>query len=208
MTIILAEDKALKDYLQGMRVQDEKVPDRPVKVWYGYPDIEIRSQEFPFVVIDLIGIRAATERQHSGLITDSDYQGTIAPEPGISYKYEMPVAYDLDYQISAYSRHPLHDRSIAFQLMQKFPAKYGFLPVSNDLGTETAYRHMFVLSVTKRDTADNVTGARRLLNTVYTIRVISEMSPNAFINPVSQVERVLINTPELNDTIPTDLQIV
>ncbi|NDE91557.1 MAG: hypothetical protein EB059_10575 [Alphaproteobacteria bacterium] len=208
MTIILAEDKALKSYLQGMKVQDEKVADRAVKVWYGYPDVEIRSQEFPFVVIDLIGIRPANDRQHSGLIVDSDLQGTISPTPGVSYTYEMPVAYDLDYQVSAYSRHPLHDRAIAFQLMQKFPSKYGFLPVPNDLGTETAYRHMFVLSITKRDTADNVTGARRLLNTVYTIRVLSEMSPVTAVGGAPQIDRVFINDPSLNDTIPTDLQIV
>ena len=205
MTIILAEDKALKTYLQGMTVNDEKQQNRPVKIWYGYPDIEIRSQDFPFAVIELIGIRPANDRQHSGTITDNDYQGTIAPSTGFTYTYEIPVAYDLEYQIASYARHPLHDRDIAFQLMQKFPSKYGFLPVPNALGTQTAYRHMFVEAIAKRDTADNVSGARRLLSTVYTIRVISEMTPSVVASSDSQVTKVSINgTSALAlNTIPT-----
>lgn len=194
MTFILAEDKALKSYLQGMTVADEKNQSRLVKVWYGYPDVEIRNQDFPFAVIELIGIQRADYRQHSGLITDTDYQGTIATAANRVYTYEMPVAYDLQYQISAYSRHPLHDRSLVFQLMQKFPGKYGFLPVPNDLGTETGYRHMFVDEIAKRDTTDNVNGARRLLNTVYTIRVISEMTPAAAIAYQTQIQTISINS--------------
>lgn len=208
MTVILAEDKALKEYLQGMTVNDEKQQNRLVKVWYGYPDVEIRSQEFPFVVIELIGIRPANDRQHQGLVVDNDYQGTIAPVAGFSYVYEMPVAYDLEYQVSAYSRHPLHDRSIAFQLMRKFPSKYGFLPVPNDLGTETAKRHMFVEAIAKRDIADNVAGSRRLLNTVYTIRVISEMTPSVAASSTAQIQTVAINstTAQTLNPIPTAFQ--
>ena len=194
MTIILAEDKALKTYLQGMTVSDEKVQNRPVKVWYGYPDIEIRNQEFPFIIIELIGIQPANYRQHSGLITDNDYQGTIAPVSGYTYTYEVPVAYDLEYQVASYSRHPLHDRSIAYQLMKKFPTKYGHLGVPNALGTQNSYRHMIVESIAKKDTADNMTGARRLLSVVYTIRVLSEMTPDVAASAESQVLSVSINS--------------
>ena len=169
-----------------MTVSDEKQQNRLVKVWFGYPDVEIRTQDFPFVVIDLVSLRAANDRQHSGIVVDNDYQGTVAKTVVAtngtqtvykSFVYEVPVAYDLVYQVSSYSRHPLHDRAIMYQMTQKFPSKYGYLPVPNALGTETAYRHMFVDSVAKRDMTDNVNGARRLLNNVYTIRVMSEMTP-------------------------------
>ena len=203
MTFILAEDKALKSYLQGMTVSDEKQQNRPVKVWYGYPDVEIRNQEFPFVVIELIGIRMANDRQHSGYITDTDFRGTIATTTNQLYTYEVPVAYDLEYQISAYSRHPLHDRAITFQLFNKFPSKYGHLAVPNDLGTETSYRHMILVATAKRDTADNVNGARRLLNTVYTVRVASEMTPSAVTSSVAQVLSISTTSPSVVSTAQT-----
>lgn len=208
MTILLAEDAALKTYLAGMTVSDEKNQNRSVKVWYGYPDVEIRSQEFPFAVIELIGIRPANERQHSGNRTDTDFMGTIATSTNITYTYEIPVAYDLEYQVAAYSRHPLHDRSLTFQLMQKFPSKYGYLPVPNALATETAYRHMFVESIAKRDMADNVTGSRRLLNTVYTIRVISEMTPSVAASASSAILSVGLNKTPLQYSVPSGMQSV
>ena len=63
---ILAEDEALKAHIQGLTVSDNSMPDRPVKVWFGYPDVEVRDQVFPFLTIDLIDIKAANERQTYG----------------------------------------------------------------------------------------------------------------------------------------------
>jgi hypothetical protein len=80
MTFLLAEDAALKSSLSGITVADEKNANRPVRVWFGYPDVEIRAQDFPFITIDLISMRNATERQSSGEIYDSNFQGTIAPD--------------------------------------------------------------------------------------------------------------------------------
>jgi len=51
MTFALAEDAAIKTYLSGMTVSDEKSASRPVGVWFGYPDVELRQQIFPFVTI-------------------------------------------------------------------------------------------------------------------------------------------------------------
>ena len=100
---VIAEDLALKTHLQGIIVADEKVAQRPVKVWFGYPDVEIREQTWPFITIDLIDITPAQDRQHQGRLYDTDYRGTQVE--GI-YSYDYPIAYDISYQITTYARHP------------------------------------------------------------------------------------------------------
>jgi len=205
---LIAEDTALKTLLQGMTVGDEKTASRPVKVWFGYPDVEIRAQEFPFVTIDLIDMIPANDRQTSGQLVDNDYRGTVAPLSGKTYRYEVPVAFDLIYQITTYARHPRHDRAMMFQLTHKFPSKYGGLLVPNELGTETSRRHMFLDGFAKRDAVDGETGNRRLLRNIYTVRVISELTPLDAGRRASRVEEVLVNLPELTDqtsNIPTGL---
>jgi len=190
---IIAEDLALKTHLAGITVADEKSSSRQVKVWFGYPDVEVRSQDFPFITVDLVDIVPANDRQHQGRITDNDYRGTITQASKRSFTYEMPVAYDLIYQVTSYTRHPRHDRAVMFQLMNKFPSKYGKLAVPNQLGTETGYRSMFLDGFTKRDAVQGETGNRRLLQNVYTVRVISEMTPAQAASSVRQVDNVYIN---------------
>jgi len=195
---LIAEDEALKGFLQGMVVADEKsaavngptgtIKTRPVKVWFGYPDVEVRAQEFPFVTIDLVDIVHANDRQHQGVIYDTDYMGTQAPQAGYIYEYNLPVAFDIIYQITTYARHPRHDRAILFQ---------------------TGWRSMFVDGYVKRDTFEDAeSGNRRLLRNVFTVRVVSEMTPATAAERTAVVQEVIINVPTANNTsnIPTGLQ--
>lgn len=191
---ILAEDNAIKNLCKGITVSDTASNARQVKVWFGYPDIEVRDQLFPFITVDLIDIIPANNRQHSGIMYDSDFQGTVAPVLDTYHSYDIPVAYDLVYQITSYSRHPRHDRALMYALLNKFPSKYGKLPVPNQLGTETAYRSMFLDGFVKRDTADSETGNRRLLRNTLTVRVISEMSPYVASQIIPSVETVVLDT--------------
>lgn len=200
MSFILAEDAALKNYLQGMTVADEKAPVRPVKVWFGYPDVEVRTQSYPYVVIELVDIVPAHDRQMSGIIYDNDNRGTVAPVNGVSYGYMTPLPYDLVYQITTYSRHPRHDRAILFQMQQKFPSQYGSLVVPNALNTESAYRHMFLDGFLKRDQIED---GKRLFRGVYTVRIVSEMTPVTANNAISNVQTVEINRVTTN--IPAGL---
>ena len=173
-----------------MTVSDEKSNSRPVKVWFGYPDIEITTQTYPYVTIELMDIRASKERQSSGIFYDSDNRGTVAPVAGVSYRYSVPLPYDLTYQVTSYARHPRHDRAIIFQMHQKFPSQYGTLQVPNDLNTQTAKRHMFLDSFLKRDMIEE---GRRLFRNAYTVRVVSEMTPSSANNALSTVQTVKIN---------------
>ena len=190
---VIAEDLALKTMLQGLTVGDEKNSARAVKVWFGYPDVEVRAQEFPFITIDLIDIVPANDRQTSGRLYDGDYRGTIAPVGRKTYSYEIPVAYDIVYQVTSYSRHPRHDRAIIFQLLNKFPSKFGVIEVPNELGTESSRRSMFLDGYVKRDAVDGETGNRRLLRNVFTIRIVSEMTPAVAIAATPAASSVGIN---------------
>jgi hypothetical protein len=199
---IVAEDLALKTFLGNITVSDDKSSPRTVKTWFGYPDVEIRDQAFPFITIDLIDIMPANERQTYGYLVDSDYQGTITPVSGQMYDYLIPVAYDLVYQITSFSRHPRHDRALMYQLLNKFPSKYGYLTVPNQLGTENSIRSMFLDGFVKRDTVESETGNRRLLRNVLTVRVVSQMSPQTA-TAIKTVAYVDINT--TTSSIPSGL---
>lgn len=63
---LLDEDNALRRYLMGLYVSDDEVHERPVGVWYAHPDLEIREQRYPYIVISLIDISEAPNRVHSG----------------------------------------------------------------------------------------------------------------------------------------------
>ena len=200
MSFILAEDAALKTYLGGLTVSDEKVPTRPVQVWFGYPDVEVRAQVYPYITIELIDVRTATERQMTAIMYDSDNRGTVAPDENVLYRYATPLPYDLVYQITSYARHPRHDRALIYQLQNKFPSQYGTLEVRNELDTETAYRSMFLDGFLKRDMIEE---GRRLFRNAYTVRVVSEMTPSVANNALSIVQTVEIN--RLTDVIPDGL---
>jgi len=208
MTFILSEDGALKSYLAGLTVADEKSASRPVKVWFGYPDVEIRTQDFPFITIDLLNIRQATTRQSSGYLTDGNFMGTQPIQTNKWYTYEVPVAYDLVYQITSYSRHPRHDRAIMYQLHQKFPGKRGHLPVPNDLGTSTGYRHMFLESMAKNDRAEGENGNKRILRNIFTVSVASELTPSVISNLIPTATSVVINQTPLSLSFPIDKIVV
>ena len=198
---LLAEDNALKSVLQGITVTDEKNNSRPVGVWFANPDVESRQQSYPYLTIELININWANYRQHSGLLVDTDLQGTVEPEEDFLYRYEMPVAWDLMYQITSYSRHPRHDRAITSYILSKlFRANRGFLPVYNELGTEYSWRHMILEDFAKRDMIED---GRRLFRNVFTVSVTSESVSEVAGRPSPVAQEVLIN----NDPnyIPGDL---
>lgn len=200
MSFILSEDEALKAKLQGFTVSDEKNATRSVQVWFAMPDVELRKQEFPFMTLELIDATPAAYRQTSGINVDPDAQGTIAKVTGTVYSYEIPLAYDLSYQITTYARHPRHDRAIlAYLLNDVLPAKRGFLAIENDLGTETGYRHLFLEEYVKRDTVED---GRRLYRNVFTVTVTSEAKAQTVQGKVPS--SVNINTTTTH--IPSDQQ--
>jgi len=203
VSFILSEDLALKTLLTGIVVTDDKNATRSVGVWFANPDLESRAQSYPYITIELLDFDPATYRQHSGVFQDNDLQGTIAPSGNIVYSYEIPVAWDLMYQITTYSRHPRHDRAIIAYLLNKvFISKRGYLAVPNDLATETSYRHLILEEFTKRDTIED---NRRLYRNVFTVTVSSEGTAATYTTVTNTVSTVNINKSTTAD-IPSGQQ--
>jgi hypothetical protein len=167
MTFLLNEDKAIKAKLAGITVSDANNAYRPVGVWFGQPDIEIRDQSYPYLTLDLVDISEAKDRNNRGV-------GYLpyTPEGGDvnkNYFVELPIPVDIDYQVTSYSRQPLHDRQIISNILYNIlPFRYGTLEIPED----NTLRRVELLGYTKRDTTEQ---GKRLFVNVFSIRVNSEL---------------------------------
>jgi hypothetical protein len=169
MPFILNEDAALKALLSGITVSDAGNSARPVGVFYGQPDTQIRQQSYPYITIDLIGISEAKERTHSG-VTELTYlpEGV---DPDVSYEYiSIPVPVNLDYQVTTFARQPRHDRQIMAALFKqgRLPLRFGQLFIPED----ATGRRLDMLGFSKRDITEQ---DKRLFSNVYSIQISSEL---------------------------------
>lgn len=167
MPYILNEDKALKTLLTGITVSDSGNPARPVGVWFGQPDNEIRQQSYPYITIELVGISEAFDRAHRGYI-DFPYTPE-GRDSNVTYAGNYPVPVNLDYQVTTYARQPRHDRQIINALFSnsRLPLRFGLLAIPED-GT---VRRIDVLGFIKRDTTEQ---EKRLFSNIYNIQISSE----------------------------------
>jgi hypothetical protein len=198
MPFIINEDEALKTLLQGITVSDAGNSARPVGVYYGQPDKDIRQQVYPYITLDLVGIREDTERAHRGVVnltyTPEGYIPNLNEDDSINQPIEFPIPVDLIYQVSTWSRQPRHDRQIMAKLFApgRLPFRFGQLPVPQD-GTN---RRLDMLGFSKRDTTE---GGKRLFSNVYNIRISAEL----FTQQLVDVYQVLdVNTSLVSQTIP------
>jgi len=193
MTFLLSEDKALREKLQGMTVEDQKsngeVATRTVGVWYGQPDQEIRNQSYPYITIDMIDVQRDTSREHRGLTSASYIPHTPSSPSVVGFITNLPIPVSIDYQITSYARHPRHDRAIVAQLLTtKFPLRFGYLETDDE-----PIRRLDVMDVTKRDVTEQ---AKRLYVNAITVRVSSEVVQGK-LTELYEVLSVKINTPPL-----------
>lgn len=184
MPFILNEDKALKAALTGITVSDSGNPARPVGVWFGQPDPEIRFQAYPYITIDLINVGVASEREHRGVITITASEDNYSPEGLTGTKtVGIPIPVNLDYQVTTYARQPRHDRQLMAELMSptRLPFRFGGLVVPED----NSIRRLDIIGFTKRDTMEQ---DKRLFRNIYTVRISSELFPDIFqaIYPVTE----------------------
>jgi len=168
MPFLLNEDAALKTLLTGITVADSGNSARPVGVYYGQPDKEIRQQSYPYITIDLVGVSEDPTRAHRGYVPL-----TYTPE-GVDTtninRINYPIPVDLIYQVSTWARQPRHDRQLIAALFSpgRLPLRFGQLPIPQD-GTN---RRVDVLGFSKRDFIES---EKRLFSNVYNIRISSEL---------------------------------
>lgn len=170
---ILEEDAALKAKLTGITVSDDRRTARPVEVWFGQPDLELQKRTYPYISVELIDINESAERTFSGQPV-LKYIPTGWSNPGTSARLmanNFPTPYDLDYQVTAWSRHPRHDRQMLSQLLgSKLPIRFGQL----HLATTNRYVRLDMLGGPRvADTTDD--NGKRLFRKVFTARVATEL---------------------------------
>jgi len=189
MAFLLAEDSALRQKLQTITVTDQKsegqeVP-RQVGVWFGQPDQELRSQNYPYMTIDMVDIREDFSRAMRGIVSPS-YLAPEDLEENEGFSTHMPIPVNIDYQVTTYARHPRHDREIISQLLYG-PLKLRFGTLKVEDGT---VRRLDVINVAKRDVTEQ--GKRLFVNAI-TVRVSSEIPQDA-INKFTKVDSVILNS--------------
>ena len=174
MPFIINEDAALKALLTGITVSDSGNSTRPVGVYYGQPDKDIRTQSYPYITLDLVGVREDTERAHRGSV-DLTYtpEGTTPNYTAESQPVNFPIPVDLIYQVSTWARQPRHDRQIMASLFLpgRLPLRFGQLTIPED----STMRRLDMLGFSKRDTTE---GGKRLFSNVYNIRISAELFPD------------------------------
>lgn len=174
MPFIINEDEALKTLLQGITVSDGGNALRNVAVYYGQPDKDLRQQSYPYITLDLVGVREDTERAHRGVVNltyaPEGYTPNRDTDGSINQPIDFPIPVDLIYQVSTWSRQPRHDRQIMAKLFApgRLPFRFGQLPIPQD-GTN---RRLDMLGFSKRDTTE---GGKRLFSNVYNIRISAEL---------------------------------
>lgn len=194
---LIAEDDALKTYLQDILVTDDTSgpTGRKVEVWFRLPEQEQRERTYPNIVIDLIDIREAHERTHVNHIKVSTMKYS-PPDPlpaaqsGLTITADRPVPVDLIYQVMSVTRSARHDRQLQAALWRKFPGKWGALFVPND---NTA-RTMQLQGRAHAYETDEY--GKRTFRTMWTVSVASELWPTV----VRQVQ----NMTEINFDIGFD----
>lgn len=178
MTFLLSEDKALRKKLEGITVADQKADGeetpRPVSVWFGQPDQEIRAQTYPYIIIDMIDVQRDPSREMRGkvkpaYISDPETIADVEWDADLNdWRIDLPIPVNIDYQLTTFSRHPRHDRELLARLMADvLPMRFGVLEL--DDGT---VRRLDVLDISKRDVVEQ---SRRLFMNAITVRVSSEL---------------------------------
>ena len=199
MPFIINEDAALKSLLSGITVADAGNPTRPVGVFYGQPDKEIRAQAYPYITIDLVGIKEDTNRAHRGYVPMTYVPEGVDPETVYNVNYPVPV--DLLYQVSTWSRQPRHDRQIIASLFgpNRLPFRFGQLLIPED----NTMRRLDMLGFSKRDTTEN---GKRLFNNVYNIRISAELFPDVLVQMYEVLEDPTISLASQNIPFSTNTQ--
>lgn len=193
MPFILNEEAALKTLLSGITVSDSGNSARPVGVYYGQPDKEIRQQAYPYITIDLVSVTEDTTRAHRGYVPLT-YTPEGVDTTNVTHT-NFPIPVDLVYQVSTWSRQPRHDRQLIAALYSpgRLPLRFGQIPIPED-GTN---RRVDILGFSKRDFIES---EKRLFNNVYNIRISSELFPDQLVQAYDVTQQPNIST--IYQTIP------
>ena len=190
---LFAEDEAIKKRFATLTVSDDRDNDRPVQVFFRYPEGET-ERKYPFITIELIDVIHAKNRQHSETYLDTHRAGhpnnldywpstSSASSPNVggfdSFRTTEFTPVDLLYQVSTFTRSAIHDRQLASQMLANIvPFRYSSIMIEAD-GTS---RRLDLLDWSTADLLDPEAGYRkRIFRKVYTLQMTSEIPTTALL---------------------------
>ncbi|MFI9271875.1 putative Ig domain-containing protein [Kitasatospora sp. NPDC052896] len=196
MPLLMNEDGALKQKLEGLSVHDATTgpQGRTVTVRFKNPEYELADAGFPLILISHAGISRAQERESRGYVRLGYAPEGYAPWADINdpsqspYSAQTPIPLNLDYQIEVYARKQAHMTELLGQLLQFdcLPPRFGYLSVPQD-GTT---RRLDILGGPESTESKDELG-KRLFVAAWSVRVSAEI----FLSEVDQlppVQRVLL----------------
>lgn len=212
---LFAEDAALKAWFSALTVSDDREAERPVRVFFRYPENET-ERNYPFATIELIDVVHAVNRQHSEVkLYASTSTAASAQFVGPNSLTYLPsetsdmtqfssmgefvstdefVPVDLLYQVSTYCRSVFHDRQLVSQIMRRLaPFRSRYIEVQED----QTLRRLQLLDWITADLLDPEAGYRkRIFRKIYTLQLSAEMTQTDLVG----ISRVLSVTTDIIDT--------
>jgi hypothetical protein len=193
------ESEALKKHFAGVKVTSSTYPQgREVPVSFVNPQFELKSASYPGIYLSYAGMSRAREREVRGranlqyappgfpadVLVPKDFEDkdSLETEPwNLTFDkdkspysvWDHPIPYDLDFNITVVSRDYQQMFEIIAQLdeAERIPARFGGLQVPQD-GT---IRTLELLGGPNTSALKDEDG-KRLLQTVYTVRVAAEIN--------------------------------
>lgn len=158
---------------------------RVVPVYFRLPENEVRRRTYPYITIDFLAAVRDQEREHRGFArygtTENAYDpgGAVAQLNGLppGGRAELPVPFQLQYQITQFSRYNRHDRIIMTSLLtSRLEPRFGYLEMvpTVDAPDDFSVRRMDLLSGPTPGDARDAEG-KRVFRKSYTVGVSSEL---------------------------------
>lgn len=181
MPWLFNEDASLKEKFTGIKIPAVNAPSGglPVAVRFRLPEGELADLTYPSIIIDHAGISKDSEREHRGYVQIPYAPEGLAPWADNSvvvgdspYWADFPIPYNLDYQITVFSRKAVHNMLLIGELSKfdRLPARFGYLAIPQD-GT---VRRLDILGGPDPIATKDADG-KRIFQTVYSVRVSSEL---------------------------------
>lgn len=132
---------------------------------------------YPFITIDLVNISEALDRAHRGGTMRPTVTGYRPPDmaqdavEGRTFVTDWPMAMNLDYQITTWSRFNSHDRQILRSIWERFPGRYGSL--GGNASPRVRPFSAQLLSMVPGDRQDE--SGKRQFRKIFTLRIFSEL---------------------------------
>jgi hypothetical protein len=115
------EDNSLRKALDGVVLVSDRSnnPTRPVPAYFRMQQDDARLREYPYILIDGLGMSREVDREHRGptYYDGNGYFPMGIPAEGVVARNDWPIPVMFRYQVATYARFEQHDRQLLVGLL-------------------------------------------------------------------------------------------